>query len=330
MEYIMKQQEINAFLAIAKYGTISAAAAALNYAQPTLSGFLHQLEQSLGGIQLVKRMKGKRGVVLTPAGHDFYHLAMQHAELDKRFERFVKEHQKGTLRLAASVVSHQYIVCHLIQKLLRAIPDVEIRLSTLEIKDVEQAIRDHSFDIAISYDSPTMVGVMPKHITKVPLFQEEYCILCPIDTPLPNRVLSPKDLDMDFEVVHQGYGNQLLQNWRETNGLENRKPYFVTSSMLSVHTYLMDPRCWGFTLANAAHQAVASHPESLTLRRISPTPEFRTCNALISNSYPEENITNAFLRCMDEFVAENPHLRKCSDCDNATQMHILYKKNGCV
>ena len=207
----MKQQEINAFLAIAKYGTISAAAAALNYAQPTVSGSLNQLEHSLGGIQLIKRTKGKRKAELTPAGRDFYHLARQHAELDERFERFVKEHQKGTLRRAASVISHQYIVCHLMQKLIRLIPDVEIRLSTLEIKDVEQAMENYSFDIAISYDSPLFVGGIPEHIAKVPLFTEEYCILCPIDTPLPDRLLSPEDLDMNFEIVHQGYGNQLIQ-----------------------------------------------------------------------------------------------------------------------
>ena len=166
----MKQQEINAFLAIAKYRTISAAAEALNYAQPTVSGYLNQLEQSLGGVQLIKRTKGKREVELTPAGEEFYHLARQHAELDERFDRFVKEHQRGTLRLAASVVSHQYIVCHMIQKLLHVLPDVEIRLSTLEIKDVEQAMKEHAFDIAISYDSPSFVGETPKYIAKVPLF----------------------------------------------------------------------------------------------------------------------------------------------------------------
>lgn len=309
----MKQQEINTFLAIAKYRTISAAAIALNYAQPTVSGYLNQLEQSLGGIQLIKRTKGKREVELTPAGKDFYHLARQHAELDERFDRFVKEHQRGTLRLAASVVSHQYIVCHMIQKLLHVLPDVEIRLSTLEIKDVEQAMKDHAFDVAISYDSPSFVGEMPKHIAKIPLFEEEYCILCPIDTPLPDRVLSPADLDMSFEVVHQGYGNQLIQNWRESQGVANAKPYFIASSMMSIHTYFLDPRCWCFALSNAASQMVSDHPDILTIRRISPAPACRICNALVLKTYPDEQIINSFMGCMDEFVAKNPYLRKYQD-----------------
>lgn len=305
----MKQQEIKVFLAIAKHRSISAAAAALYYAQPTVSAYLNQLEQSLG-VQLVMRAKGKREVELTPAGMEFLQLARQYAELDDRFARFVKEHQRGTLRLAASVVSHQYIVCHLIQKLIHAVPDVEIRLSTLEIKDMEQAMENHAFDVAICYDAPASPGVNPGHITEVPLFAEDYSILCPVDTPLPDRLLSPEELDPAFEVVHQGYGTQLLQNWRDAQGFGNTKPFFKASSMLSIHTYLTDPRCWGFVLSNVALQMVAAHPEKLTIRRVSPGPIHRICNALILNAYPEKKVIRALLQCMDMFVAERPHLKK--------------------
>lgn len=319
----MKQQEIKVFLAIAKHRSISAAAAALHYAQPTVSAYLNQLEQSLG-VQLVMRAKGKRAVDLTPAGMEFLHLARQYAELDDRFTRFVKEHQHGTLRLAASVVSHQYIVCHLIQKLIHTVPDVEIRLSTLEIKDMEQAIENHTFDVAICYNSPASPGVNPGHITEVPLFEEDYSILCPIDTPLPDRLLSPEELDPAFEVVHQGYGNQLIQDWRDAHGFGDAKPFFKASSMLSVHTYLTDPRCWGFVLSNVALQMVAAHPEKLTIRRVSPGPMCRTCNALILNAYPEEKVIRAFLQCMDAFVSERPHLKKSADpAEDVPTSHIL-------
>lgn len=172
------------------------------------------------------------------------------------------------------------------------------------------AAKDHAFDIAISYDSPSFVGEMPKHIEIVPLFQEDYCILCPIDTPLPDRVLTPADLDMSFEVVHQGYGNQRIQKWRESHGLSNAKPYFVASSMMSIHTYLLDRRCWCFALSNVAFQTVADHPDALTIRRIAPAPECRTCNALILTTYPEARIIRSFMECMDEYVAKNPYLRK--------------------
>ncbi len=305
----MKQQEIKVFLAIAKHKSISAAAAALHYAQPTVSACLHQLEQALG-VQLVARAKGKREVDLTPAGMEFLHLARQYAELDERFARFIKEHQHGILRLAASVVSHQYIVCHLIQKLIRAVADVEIRLSTLEIKDMEQAMENHAFDVAICYDAPAFPGVTPRHITQIPLFQEHYDILCPIDTPLPDRLLTPEELDPAFEVIHEGYGNQLLQDWRDAQGFGDRKPFFTASSMLSVHTYLTDPRCWGFVLSNVALQMVAAHPDKLTVRQVALGPMHRTCSALVLNTYPEEQVIDALLHSMDAYIAERPHLKR--------------------
>lgn len=309
MGLFMKQQDILIFLSIVEHKSISAAAAALHYAQPTVSAYLNQLEKSVG-TQLIKRTKGKREIELTPAGAEFLHLARQYRELDNRFLQFIKTYQHGVLRLAASVVSHQYIICHVAQKLLHSTPDLEIRLSTLEIKDIEQAAENQSFDVAISYDAPDYPIVNHAHITEVPLFREDYCILCPADTPLPNRLLSPEELDPAFEVVQEGYGNQLIQKWREKHGCGNTKPYFKASSMLSVHTYLTDPQCWGFVLSNVAVQLAAAYPESLTVRQVSPAPVARTCYALILNAYPDETVIRTLLECLGEYIAERPHLKK--------------------
>jgi len=303
----MKQQDMNVFLAIAKHKSISAAAAALHYAQPTVSSYLSQLEQTLG-VQLVKRTKGKREIELTPAGTEFLQLAHQYQELENRFAQFIKSHQHGILRLAASVVSHQYIVCHVAQKLLCAIPDVEIRLSTLEIKDIGQAMEDRSFDVAITYDSPDYPRENRDHIAEIPLFQEEYCILCPIDTPLPDRLLAPEELDPAFEILHEGYGNQLLQQWRDAQNFGHKKPFFTASSMLSLHTYLTDPRCWSFLLSNVALQLAAEHPGTLTVRKVSPAPGARVCNALLLRAYPDEAVIETLLQCVKAFLSERPHL----------------------
>lgn len=305
----MKQQDRKVFLAIAKHKSISAAASALHYAQPTVSGYLSQLEQSLG-VQLVKRTKGKREIELTPAGAEFLQLVRRYEELDKQLAQFVKNHQHGILRLAASVVSHQYIVCHIAQKLLRELPDVELRLSTLEIKDIAQAMEDRAFDVAIAYDSPAYPRENRDHIAVIPLFQEEYCILCPVDTPLPDRLLAPEELDPAFEIVHEGYGNQLLHQWRIEQGFGSIKPFFTASSMLSLHTYLTDPRCWSFVLSNVALQLAAEHPGALTVRQVSPAPAARICNALLLRAYPDDAVIEALLRCAKDFLSERPHLKK--------------------
>ena len=303
----MKQQDIKVFLAIAKHKSLSAAAEALHYTQPTVSGYLSNLEQSLG-VQLVKRTKGKREIELTPAGTEYLQLARRYEDLENQFALFAKTHQHGILRLAASVVSHQYIVCHVAQKLLRAVPDVEIRLSTLEIKDIGQAVEDRSFDVAITYDSPAYPRENRDFMEEIPLFRESYSILCPIDTPLPDRLLTPEELDPAFEIVHEGYGNTLIREWHDAHGFGNSKPFFTASSMLSLPTYLTDPRCWSFVLSNVALQLAAEHPGSLTVRHVSPAPADRICNALILRAYPDDTIIETLLRCVKDFLSERPHL----------------------
>lgn len=314
----MKQQDVEMFLSIVENKSISAAAAALHYAQPTVSASLNQLEKTLG-VQLIRRTKGKRTVELTSAGAEFLPLARQYQELEHRLFRFIKAHQHGVLRLAASVVSHQYIICHVAQKLLRTMPELEIRLSTLEIKDVGEAAANHDFDVAISYDAPDYPTEKLAHVKAVPLFQETYRVLCPADTPLPDRLLTPEELDPAFEVVQEGYGNPLMQDWRVKHGFGDAKPFFKASSMLSLHTYLTDPRCWSFVLSNTAVQMADTYPEALTVRQVSPAPVARTCYALVLDAYPDENVVQALLQCMDEFVDERPHLQK-----------VLRASNDCI
>ncbi len=70
----MTQLELSAFLAIAKYGTISDAAEMLYISQPALSRRLRSLENELG-YTLFDRRQGKKGLSLTIEGKEFISIA---------------------------------------------------------------------------------------------------------------------------------------------------------------------------------------------------------------------------------------------------------------
>lgn len=70
----MTEMEIEAFLAVATTGTISAAAKRLFITQPALSRRIHSLEEQLGYI-LFARHKGIRNIELTPEGRAFLPIA---------------------------------------------------------------------------------------------------------------------------------------------------------------------------------------------------------------------------------------------------------------
>ena len=70
----MTKAEIDAFIAVAQYGSISEAAMQIFVTQPALTRRIQNLERELG-YDLLVRGKGKRGISLTPQGRAFLPVA---------------------------------------------------------------------------------------------------------------------------------------------------------------------------------------------------------------------------------------------------------------
>ena len=87
------------FLSIVKYGNISRAAEALYVTQPTLSKYLHHLEDDLG-IQLIDRSCVP--LKLTDAGQCYYEYVMKALQMNQRLEDRFQEIQ-GNLRGTVTV-----------------------------------------------------------------------------------------------------------------------------------------------------------------------------------------------------------------------------------
>ena len=76
----MTQLEIEAFLNIVKYGSITKAAEVLYISQPALSRRIKSLENELQ-YELFIRQKGIRNVILTPQGEAFIPIAEKWQQL---------------------------------------------------------------------------------------------------------------------------------------------------------------------------------------------------------------------------------------------------------
>ena len=63
----MTEQDVKIFLAVVRWGSISAAAEAMFITQPAVSRHIRELERELG-CQLVRRGKGLRHIELTEQG----------------------------------------------------------------------------------------------------------------------------------------------------------------------------------------------------------------------------------------------------------------------
>lgn len=300
----MNLQSVRIFLAIVDNKSISGAARAMHFTQPTVSEYLNQLERKLG-IQLVVRERGSRQVMLTPAGEAFIPIARRWMELDEQVDHFVQAQKKKIFRLAASSTSHEYIISPIVAKLMRDMPDLEIRLLPVEMREISMAVEKRTFDVALTFSS-VPVG---NHVTLLPFYQEGRCILCPADTELPDRILSPEELDPRYEVVNIPYRtNASVMQWHQTFFPEEVRPYFQVSVTMAIHHYLTHPRSWALLPISAALTLCEWNPGTLAIRYIDPVPAPRRASLLIARTYPNTEVVQAFLKCCAEYVDERPYL----------------------
>ena len=300
----MNQQSVRIFLAIAKYKSISKAASALNYTHPTVSEALNQLEEQVG-VRLFIRKRGVRQVVLTPAGEAFMTLAQRHMELDEQLEQFISAQKRKKFCLAASSSAHEYLVYHIVQRLMQKVPGLEISLISKSINEVSSEMDKNSFDAAIYF------GKELKHpmFEELGFFEEKRYILCPSSTVLPDRVISVEELDVKNEVQY------LLTN-KTGNFYKWHQEYFSenVSSMVSVDTssalknYLRSPESWAIVPASIAHNIISQHGQDFTFRNITPEPVNRRCRLILRRYYPHSEIMQAFLQCCKEYLEERPYL----------------------
>lgn len=302
---------IEVFLSIVEHKSISAVAKSTYLSQPTVSEYLNQLEQ-LVGTTLVLRGKGQRQIALTPAGEAFLPIAnkwMDHQQaLDHQILQFRQTQAHGLMRLAASSGAHQYVASHVICKLLQSCPDIHLQLSNVERREMAKAIEDFSFDVAF------MFGQTPQSdlVSVTELFREEQYVLCPANTVLPDRVLTPADLDPRYLVSYAAYrsAGKFMDWYAHCFPNAPLEPMFEASSLASIHNYLTNPSAWTVVPASIAMADISQRMGQLTYRRITPEPPGRSCSILIAKAYREEKLVRALLQCCDAFIAERDYLHK--------------------
>src|SRR5579863_1241804 len=142
---------LRVLVAVARYGSVTAAARALNYAQPSVSHHLARLEAETG-IKLIQR--AGRGIRLTDAGRL---LAERAAEVIGRLDAAENELaaytglRAGRLRLAAFPSALGTIVPAAAALLREHQPGVDLRLTEAEPPEALRMLRAGYVDVALVF-----------------------------------------------------------------------------------------------------------------------------------------------------------------------------------
>jgi DNA-binding transcriptional LysR family regulator len=175
-------KRLRIFQQVARSGSFSAGAAALDYSQPAVSHHIAQLELEVGA-RLIDR--GPRGTTqLTPAGtlllgHADRLLAAA-AEAEAELAEVV-DVTRGQVRLGAFATASATLVADAVGRLRHERPEVTVTLVEGEGPDLLAALRAHQIDLAIVFDDAVHPLRIEEGLIREPLLEDPMLLALPAD-----------------------------------------------------------------------------------------------------------------------------------------------------
>jgi DNA-binding transcriptional LysR family regulator len=146
--------QLSSFLAVAREGSVSAAAEKLYVTQPSISAAVSALSREIG-VDLTERVG--RGVGLTAAGEAFRPYAadvLGLVEQGRQAAREAADLSMRSLRVAAVATAAEYVVPALLRSFSEMHPEIHLSLEVANRATVFERVLGHEVDVAIAGRPP--------------------------------------------------------------------------------------------------------------------------------------------------------------------------------
>lgn len=201
----MDLRHLRYFVAVAEYGNVSRAAAALHVSQPALSRQIHDLGTELK-VALFER--AGRSVRLTGAGEDLLAYARRTLDSAGAFReraRAIGGGQAGVLRAGATPQTLQRLFPPIIRRFRRLMPSVEVRLTEGDSSALIEGLQRGDLHIAFTSYQPEF-GASSLPSGTVSLF-----VVCEKGERRHGSTIEIKELeDRPLLLLQRGYGSRDL------------------------------------------------------------------------------------------------------------------------
>jgi DNA-binding transcriptional LysR family regulator len=200
-------RQMRAFVAVAKTGHFTSAAASMHVTQSALSGLIKELEQTLGA-RVVDR--STRRIVLTEIGRELYPLFSQMIDdLDGALANVADHTQlrKGVVRIAAP----QLMCCTLVPEAVAAYraqqPDIDVRVADSAVENVIARVLSGESDVGIGPEREPAPQLEARE-----LFEMPFSLVFPQGHPLESSErVTWQDLARHPFIALQGQFTERLQ-----------------------------------------------------------------------------------------------------------------------
>src|SRR3989442_4963468 len=146
--------QLASFVAVAREGSVSAAAEKLFVTQPSISSAISSLSKEVG-VQLTERIG--RGIGLTPAGVAFRPFAadvLGLVEEGKQAAREAADRSLLRLRIVAVATAGEYLVPPLLRAFAARHPEIQLKLEVANRATLFERLLHHEADVCIAGRPP--------------------------------------------------------------------------------------------------------------------------------------------------------------------------------
>jgi DNA-binding transcriptional LysR family regulator len=165
--YTLRQLEY--LLAVAENGSVTGAANALHVSQSSLSSGISELERAMN-LQLLVRHHAK-GVSLTDAGERLLIQARNLIEDAQSLEQVAHDlgtAPNGPISIGIFSVIAPYFVPELLSRLAKEHPEIDARISEVDLVELNESVLSGKFEIGFGYDFGHSSQVTIEHLVDVP------------------------------------------------------------------------------------------------------------------------------------------------------------------
>lgn len=291
----MTHAGIECFLAVCRYKTGSAAAQALYITQSSLSTRLKTLEKELGGL-LFYRKRGCREMLLTPAGKEFYELALQYEVIVDKM-RQVCQSAPSVLRISSVNSLATYILPEVYELFLLKQSGTRLELQDLKLPGVGESIKNGGTDLALTAGRTT-----DSSLVQTPIFSEPMVLVCSRSATYSepvNAALLPPD---DEVYVH--WNDDFAEWYQQVFG--DRKSQVRVSIMAHLKHFMEKEPCWAIVPVSVAH---GLHQEGCIHYLKTSTRLPKRIISLLSNAETKNTaVCDAFIECLRQTVMYYPEI----------------------
>ena len=232
----MTLRHLNIFVAVADYGSMSAAAAHLYLSQPTVSQAIRELEKHYNGL-LFERLGKKlylteRGKLLLPRARELVH------QFEETEELMLNQGQSSTLKLGSTITVGTCLTPFLIPELQKNCPEVKVSSYVSNTRKIEQKLLRSELDVGIVEGE-----ILSSDLIVLPIVEDCLVLAVGKEHPLYERkILKVQDLnDQQFAMREQGSGTrQLFEDYAERHQISFQTVWEANSPRTLLNAVLYD------------------------------------------------------------------------------------------